>query len=48
MSKEELVKQQFGNNAEKYVKSKIHAKGPDLQYVVQQVESRHNNRLLDI
>ena len=26
MSKEELVKQQFGNNAEKYVKSKIHAK----------------------
>ncbi|EOP11154.1 MULTISPECIES: class I SAM-dependent methyltransferase [unclassified Bacillus (in: firmicutes)] len=48
MSKEELVKQQFGNNAEKYVKSKIHAKGPDLQYVVQQVESRHNKRLLDI
>lgn len=31
MSKEELVKQQFGNNAEKYVKSKIHAKGPDLR-----------------
>ncbi|HDR4511443.1 MULTISPECIES: class I SAM-dependent methyltransferase [Bacillus] len=48
MSKEELVKQQFGNNAEKYVNSKIHAKGPDLQYVVQQVEFRHNNRLLDI
>ncbi|HFK1449564.1 MULTISPECIES: class I SAM-dependent methyltransferase [Bacillus cereus group] len=48
MNKEELVKQQFGNNAEKYVKSKIHAKGQDLQYVVQQVESRHNNRLLDI
>ncbi|HDR7380261.1 MULTISPECIES: class I SAM-dependent methyltransferase [Bacillus] len=48
MSKEELMKQQFGNNAEKYVKSKIHAKGLDLQYVVQQVEPRHNNRLLDI
>lgn len=48
MSKEELVKKQFGNNAEKYVKSKIHANGPDLQYVVQQVESRHNTRLLDI
>ncbi len=30
MSKEELVKQQFGNNAEKYVKSKIHANGPGL------------------
>ena len=41
------MKQQFGNNAE-VCKSKIHAKGPDLQYVVQQVESRHNNRLLDI
>ncbi|EJS68758.1 class I SAM-dependent methyltransferase [Bacillus cereus] len=48
MSKEELVKKQFGSNAEKYVKSKIHAQGPDLQYVVQQVASRHNNRLLDI
>ncbi|MGH1284055.1 class I SAM-dependent methyltransferase [Bacillus toyonensis] len=48
MSKEELMKKQFGNNAEKYVKSKIHAKGLDLQYVVQQVEPRHNNRLLDI
>ena len=23
-------------------------KGLDLQYVVQQVESRHNNRLLDV
>ncbi|PFN19800.1 class I SAM-dependent methyltransferase [Bacillus cereus] len=48
MSKEELVKKQFGSNAEKYVKSKIHAQGPDLQYVVQQVAPRHNNRLLDI
>ena len=48
MSKEELVKKQFGNNADKYVNSKIHAKGLDLQYVVQQVESRHNNRLLDV
>lgn len=48
VSKEELVKQQFGSNAEKYVKSKIHAKGLDLQYVVQQVETRHNTRLLDI
>ncbi|KFM99283.1 class I SAM-dependent methyltransferase [Bacillus clarus] len=48
MSKEELVKKQFGNNAAKYVKSKIHAKGPDLQYVVQQVATHHNTRLLDI
>ncbi len=48
MSKEELVKKQFGSNADKYVNSKIHAKGLDLQYVVQQVESRHNNRLLDV
>ncbi|EOO62534.1 SAM-dependent methyltransferase [Bacillus cereus VD196] len=48
MSKETLVKQQFGNNAEKYVKSNIHANGLDLQYVVQQVEPRHNTRLLDI
>ncbi|PEX80417.1 class I SAM-dependent methyltransferase [Bacillus cereus] len=48
MSKEELVKKQFGSNAEKYVKSKIHAQGPDLQYVVQQVAPRYNNRLLDI
>ncbi|MDR4984318.1 SAM-dependent methyltransferase [Bacillus cereus] len=48
MSKEELVKKQFGSNAEKYVKSKIHAQGPDLQHVVQQVETRHNTRLLDI
>lgn len=39
---------QFGSNADKYVNSKIHAKGLDLQYVVQQVESRHNNRLLDV
>ncbi|SME41491.1 class I SAM-dependent methyltransferase [Bacillus cereus] len=48
MSKEELVKKQFGSNADKYVNSKVHAKGLDLQYVVQQVESRHNNRLLDV
>ncbi|PEB50307.1 SAM-dependent methyltransferase [Bacillus pseudomycoides] len=48
MSNEELVKTQFGSNAEKYVKSNIHAKGPDLQYLVQQVEARKNIRLLDI
>ncbi|MEH6979552.1 class I SAM-dependent methyltransferase, partial [Bacillus pseudomycoides] len=48
MSNEELVKTQFGSNAEKYVNSQIHAKGPDLQYVVQQVKNRKNIRLLDI
>ncbi|KEK22932.1 class I SAM-dependent methyltransferase [Bacillus gaemokensis] len=48
MSNEELVKTQFGSNAEKYVKSKIHAKGPDLQYLVQQVQGRKNIHLLDI
>ena len=48
MKKEELVKKQFGSNAEKYVKSKIHAQGPDLQYIVQQIETRHHTRLLDI
>ncbi|HEK9099034.1 class I SAM-dependent methyltransferase [Bacillus pfraonensis] len=48
MSNEELVKTQFGSNAEKYVKSQIHAKGSDLQYLVQQVKNRKNTRLLDI
>ncbi|PDY47009.1 class I SAM-dependent methyltransferase [Bacillus pseudomycoides] len=48
MSNEELVKTQFGSNAEKYVNSQIHAKGSDLQYVVQQVKNRKNIRLLDI
>ncbi|WP_243522567.1 class I SAM-dependent methyltransferase [Bacillus pseudomycoides] len=48
MSNEELVKTQFGSNAEKYVKSQIHAKGSDLQYLVQQVKNRENTRLLDI
>ncbi|MEY8348030.1 class I SAM-dependent methyltransferase [Bacillus cereus] len=48
MSNEELVKTQFGSNAEKYVNSQIHAKGQDLQYVVQQVKNRKNIHLLDI
>ncbi|MDM5188943.1 class I SAM-dependent methyltransferase [Bacillus sp. DX4.1] len=48
MSNEELVTKQFGNNAEKYVKSQIHAKGQDLQHLVQQVKNNKNDRLLDI
>ncbi|MEN1937888.1 class I SAM-dependent methyltransferase [Paenibacillus sp. 102] len=48
MDNKRLITEQFGNNAEKYVKSQIHAKGLDLQYVVQQVENRKNIHLLDI
>ncbi|WP_459503000.1 class I SAM-dependent methyltransferase [Bacillus sp. C1] len=48
MNNEELIKTQFGSNAEKYVKSQIHAKGSDLQYLMQQVQDHKNARLLDI
>ena len=48
MGNEKLVKKQFGSNAEKYVKSQIHAKGNDLQLLVQQVQNNKNARLLDI
>ncbi|MGH0945749.1 class I SAM-dependent methyltransferase, partial [Bacillus mycoides] len=49
MNNLKLITKQFGDNAENYVKSEMHAKGLDLQYLVQQFKkNRKNNRLLDI
>ncbi|EOO25928.1 SAM-dependent methyltransferase [Bacillus cereus VD133] len=49
MNNAKLVTKQFGDNAENYVKSEMHAKGLDLQYLVQQFKkNKKNNRLLDI
>ncbi|PEJ84961.1 hypothetical protein COL55_24720 [Bacillus toyonensis] len=46
MNNVKIITKQFGDNAENYVKSEMHAKGLDLQYLVQQLKK--NNRLLDI
>ncbi|PEA54025.1 SAM-dependent methyltransferase [Bacillus pseudomycoides] len=48
MNKEELIVNQFGQNAAKYVTSQIHAKGKDLHSVIEVVRGKKNNRLLDI
>ncbi|MFJ8236785.1 class I SAM-dependent methyltransferase [Ureibacillus sp. NPDC094379] len=48
MSEKESVLHQFGKNAEKYVTSKIHAKGNDLAMVVEIARENQNGDLLDI
>lgn len=48
VNNEELIVNQFGQNAAKYVTSHIHAKGTDLHSLVEFVRGKKNNRLLDI
>jgi ubiquinone/menaquinone biosynthesis C-methylase UbiE len=48
MSNKENVVNQFGENAEKYVTSKGHAKGKDLEMLVEIVKDNKNGHLLDI
>ncbi|MFD0771929.1 class I SAM-dependent methyltransferase [Bacillus sp. CGMCC 1.60114] len=48
MNNEKLVMNQFGQNSAKYVTSQIHAKGKDLQFLIENVRNNKNNRLLDI
>lgn len=48
MNNKELVVNQFGKNAAKYVTSSIHAKGKDLPTLLACVEGQDNKRLLDI
>lgn len=48
MNEKESVLHQFGKNAEKYVTSKIHAKGNDLAMVVEIARENQNGDLLDI
>jgi ubiquinone/menaquinone biosynthesis C-methylase UbiE len=48
MTEKESVLHQFGKNAEKYVTSKIHAKGNDLAMVVEIAKENQNGEVLDI
>ncbi|WP_035432224.1 class I SAM-dependent methyltransferase [Bacillus sp. UNC322MFChir4.1] len=48
MNNEELIVNQFGQNAAKYVMSKIHADGKDLRSLIEFVQGEKNERLLDI
>ena len=48
MNEKESVLHQFGKNAEKYVTSKIHAKGNDLAMVVEIARENQSGDLLDI
>lgn len=48
MNEKESVKKQFGENAAKYVDSKVHAKGASLQRLVDLVQPLQDWRILDI
>lgn len=48
MDNKEIVASQFGKNAGKYVTSKGHAKGKDLDILLEIVHEHKNSRLLDI
>ena len=44
----ELVQEQFSRNAQKYVQSQSHAKGGDLQAMIEWIKPQQNWRVLDI
>lgn len=48
MDNKEIVASQFGKNAGKYVTSKGHAKGKDLDLLLEMVQENENRYLLDI
>lgn len=48
MNNKEKVIQQFGKNAEKYVTSKVHAKGKDLSMLTEIAKANKGEHLLDI
>src|SRR3546814_11003233 len=47
-SQQAHVARQFGQRADAYVQSAVHASGPDLDWMEQQIRGRTPKRLLDI
>jgi SAM-dependent methyltransferase len=47
-SHEALVGGQFGSQAEAYLKSAVHARGPDLEAMVEQIKGRAEAKVLDL